>query len=386
MLAIERLGVFLLVASPDPLPTERRTLPVRVPRPTPADQRTLWDRGLRELVPDAGDAVGALVHQFDFGPAEIARSVAAAAAAARLAKGNGHAGTATPLTLPTLWRACREQTGWRLDELAQRITPAAAWDDIVLPPDVLQQLRELAAQVAHRPHVYEGWGFDALLSRGRGITALFSGSSGTGKTMAAEVLAHDLSLDLFRVDLSGVVSKYIGETEKNLRRLFDASEQSGAILFFDEADALFGRRSEVKDSHDRYANIEVNYLLQRMESYRGLAILATNMKSMLDQAFLRRLRFLVDFPFPDSPLRQQIWRRAFPPRAALEGIDFAALSRLEVPGGNIKNIALNAAFLAAADRRPITMAHVVRAARREYAKIDKLPTDAEFGRLAPVRG
>ena len=249
----------------------------------------------------------------------------------------------------------------------------------MLPDDVGRQLREIADQVAGRSRVYEAWGFGAKLSRGRGIGALFAGPSGTGKTLAAEVLAAHLDLDLYRIDLSGVVSKYIGETEKNLRRVFDAAEQSGAILFFDEADALFGRRSEVKDSHDRYANIEVSYLLQRMEDYRGLAILATNLKSHLDPAFLRRLRFLVDFPFPDAAQRQRIWRRVFPPQAAVEGLDWAALARLEIPGGNIQTIALNASFLAAGAGAPIRMEHVFHAARREYAKLDRLITETEFG-------
>jgi SpoVK/Ycf46/Vps4 family AAA+-type ATPase len=228
--------------------------------------------------------------------------------------------------------------------------------------------------------VYEQWGFGAKLSRGRGIVALFAGPSGTGKTMAAEVLAHRLDLDLYRIDLAGVISKFIGETEKNLKRVFDAAEQSGAILFFDEADALFGKRSEVRDSHDRYANIEINYLLQRMEDYRGLAILATNRKSLLDQAFLRRLRFLIDFPLPLAADRLRIWRGAFPAQAQLELLDYQLLGRLELSGGSITNIALNAAFLAASEQTTIGMNHVLVAARREYSKIDKLMLESEFGR------
>ena len=197
--------------------------------------------------------------------------------------------------------------------------------------------------------------------------------------MAAEVLANYLKLDLYRIDLASVVSKYIGETEKNLKKVFDAAEQSGAILFFDEADALFGKRTEVKDSHDRYANIEVNYLLQRMEDYRGLAILATNRKSALDRAFLRRLRFLVDFPFPDAESRRNIWKKVFPPLADVGDLDYDALSRLEIPGGNIKNIALNAAFLAASEGSAIEMNHVMHAVRREYTKVEKMVTESEFG-------
>jgi SpoVK/Ycf46/Vps4 family AAA+-type ATPase len=224
--------------------------------------------------------------------------------------------------------------------------------------------------------VYDEWGFGAA-TRGLGISALFAGVSGTGKTMAAEVLATELRLDLYRIDLSQVVSKYIGETEKNLRRVFDAAEEGGVILLFDEADALFGRRSEVKDSHDRYANIEVSYLLQRMEAYRGLAILTTNQRGALDQAFVRRLRFIVEFPFPDAAGRAEIWRRAFPAAAPTEGLEVLKLARLNVAGGNIRNIALNAAFLAADAGRSVTPGDVLSAARSEYSKMDKALTDAE---------
>src|SRR5205085_2274572 len=214
-----------------------------------------------------------------------------------------------------VWDACLASTRPRLDVLAQHIRPKATWDDIVLPEAELSLLRQIAGQVGHRHTVYEEWGFAAKRTRGLSINALFAGDSGTGKTMAAEVIANELRLNLYRIDLSAVVSKYIGETEKNLRRLFDAAEDGGAILFFDEADALFGKRSEVKDSHDRYANIEINYLLQRMEIFRGLAILATNVKSALDTAFVRRLRFIVDFPFPGLVERKAIWRGVFPPEA-----------------------------------------------------------------------
>ena len=283
------------------------------------------------------------------------------------------------LTAEDAWHACRDKSGGNSAVLAQRLTPCYTWDDIVLPDDLMRQLREIADQVAARAQVYERWGFGARLPRGRGINALFSGPSGTGKTMAAEILANHLQLDLYRIDLAGVVSKYIGETEKNLRNVFDAAEQSGAILFFDEADALFGKRTEVKDSHDRYANIEVNYLLQRMEDFRGLAILCTNRRSALDRAFLRRLRFLVEFPFPDGENRRMIWQKVFPSQAPMAPFDPSALSRLEISGGNIRNIALNAAFLAAGQNTNIGMEHVLHAARREYSKIDKMLTEAEFG-------
>jgi SpoVK/Ycf46/Vps4 family AAA+-type ATPase len=250
----------------------------------------------------------------------------------------------------------------------------------VLPPDAMEQLRELAAQVRGRPKVYEVWGFGPRLTRGRGITALFTGPSGTGKTLAAEVLAAELGLDLLRVDLAGVVDKYIGETEKRIRDVFDSCERCGGILFCDEADALFGRRTEVRDSHDRYANIEVDYLLQRMEAYDGVAILATNRRSAIDRAFLRRLRFVIEFPFPDPEYRRRIWQISFPAAAERGELDLAHLARLELSGGNIRTIAINAAFLAAAESEPIGMAHVLRAARREYAKLEKPFGPAELGR------
>ncbi|MEQ8152116.1 MAG: ATP-binding protein, partial [Smithellaceae bacterium] len=214
--------------------------------------------------------------------------------------------------------------------------------------------------------------------RGLGISALFTGGSGTGKTLAAEVLANDLKLDLFRIDLSQVVNKYIGETEKNLKEIFDAADAGGVILLFDEADALFGKRSEVKDSHDRYANIEVSYLLQRMESYRGLAILTTNMKEALDKAFLRRIRFIVQFPFPDAAQRSEIWRRIFPAETPTNRLDWERLSLLQVAGGNIRNIALSAAFLAANNNRPVDMAYIRQAVKQEYAKIEKQISASEM--------
>lgn len=265
-----------------------------------------------------------------------------------------------------------------LQALAQRIETLATWDELVLPAEQVVLLREIAGQVRHMSQVYEAWGFAARSQRGLGISALFAGESGTGKTMAAEVLANELRLPLYRIDLSAVVSKYIGETEKNLRRVFDAAETTGAILLFDEADALFGKRSEVKDSHDRYANIEVSYLLQRMESYAGLAILTTNFKSALDPAFLRRIRFVVNFPFPDASQRAEIWRRIFPTQTPLDGMDIGRLTRLSVAGGNIRNIAVNAAFLAAGAGEPVGMAHLFHAARREYAKLEKPLSELEF--------
>jgi len=277
-----------------------------------------------------------------------------------------------------LWDACRLQARQRLDELAQRIEPLAQWEDLVLPEAQLSTLREIAMHVRQRAKVYESWGFAAKGSRGLGISALFAGPSGTGKTMAAEVLANELELDLYRIDLSQIVNKYIGETEKNLRKVFDAAEQSGAILLFDEADALFGKRSDVKDSHDRYSNIECSYLLQRMEAYSGFSLLTTNMKQALDQAFLRRIRFAVQFPFPSAEQRAEIWRRVFPTQTPTEDLDIKQLSRLDITGGNIRNISMNAAFLAAEAGDSVGMPHLEQAARGEYMKLEKPMTGSEF--------
>jgi SpoVK/Ycf46/Vps4 family AAA+-type ATPase len=246
--------------------------------------------------------------------------------------------------------------------------PSATWDDLILPSMQLQALHEIASQVRHCAKVFEEGGGSAKDSRGPGISALFAGASGTGKTMAAEVLANYLALDLHRVDLSAVVSKYIGETEKNLRRVFEVAEERGSVLLFDEADALFDKRTEVKDSHDRYANVELNYLLRQVEAYRGLAILTSNQKSALDPAFLRQLQFVVEFPFPDAEQRYAIWRRIFPVATPTDALDFAKLSRLNLAGGNIRNVALNAAFLAAEAAEAVGMDHLLRAARSEYAK------------------
>jgi hypothetical protein len=278
-----------------------------------------------------------------------------------------------------LWDAARAEARPRLDDLAERIETRAGWADLILPPARMAVLREIAAQLGHRLRVYESWGFrDRLSARGLGITALFAGPSGVGKTLAAEVVANELSLDLHRIDLSAVVSKYIGETEKNLRRVFDAAEAGGAVLLFDEADALFGKRSEVKDSHDRYANIEVGYLLQRMESYAGLAVLTTNMKQNMDAAFLRRIRFVVDFPFPGPEERTAIWDRVFPGTLPREGLEPRRLAQMNLAGGAIRNVALNAAFLAAADGQVVRPAHVLAAARSEYAKLEKPLTEGEL--------
>jgi hypothetical protein len=336
---------------------------VDVARPTPAEQHATW---LRTLGPGAERTAGQLAGQFDFDAATIGRIAKTAA---------DHDADEQ---LPRLWDASAAICRPRMDALAQRIDSRATWDDLVLPEPELELLHQIADQVRHRADVYNGGGFGERLSRGLGITALFAGPSGTGKTMAAEVLARDLRLSLYRIDLSAVVSKYIGETEKNLRRVFEAAEQGAAVLFFDEADALFGKRSEVKDSHDRYANIEVNYLLQRMESYRGVAVLATNMRSALDQAFLRRLRFVVTFPFPAAAERRVIWSKVFPSRTQTADLDLDRLAGLTTTGGMIHNIALNAAFLAARDATPVTMPLVLQAARAEFRKLEQPVSEGDF--------
>jgi hypothetical protein len=362
----------LMVSSREPLCRwQRPAIRLDVPRPTPQEQRGLWHSVLGAAAPHLNGQVDAVVSQFHLSMHGM--HAASAAVLASLAQRQ------TEAPGPLLWEACRMQARPRLDDLAQRLEPVATWDDLVLPEAQQQVLVEIKVHVQQRARVYERWGFAAKGSRGLGISALFAGQSGTGKTMAAEVLANDLRLDLYRIDLSQVVSKYIGETEKNLRRVFDAAEEGGAVLLFDEADALFGKRSEVKDSHDRYANIEVSYLLQRMEAYGGLAILTTNMKSALDTAFLRRIRFVVQFPFPDVAQRAEIWRRIFPPDTPTTGLDVGKLARLNVAGGNIRNIALQAAFLAAEGEESVCMWHLLHAARREYAKLEKPLTDAEIG-------
>lgn len=339
-----------------------------VPRPGLDERRALWQGALGAHAERLNGQIERLAAQFNLGATAIG-AVAAEVVATADGQGAGE----------SLWQACRARARPRLDDLARRIETRACWDDLVLPEAQLRTLRDLTAQVRQRAKVHEEWGFAAKSSRGLGISALFAGASGTGKTLAAEVIAGALQLDLYHIDLSQVVSKYIGETEKNLRRVFDAAEDGAAVLLFDEADALFGKRSEVKDSHDRYANIEVSYLLQRMEQYRGLAILTTNMKDALDTACLRRIRFIVAFPFPDADQRAAIWRRVFPPATPTEGLDIARLARLNVAGGNIRNIALNAAFLAADAGEPVRMAHLLRAAQIEYAKLEKPLPASEVG-------
>ena len=264
--------------------------------------------------------------------------------------------------------------------MARKIVPKYGWRDIILPSDLFEQLKEIYGYIKYYYKVYGDWGFEKKLTLGKGLNTLFSGPSGTGKTMAAEIIAHELQLDLYKIDLSTVVSKYIGETEKNLSLIFNEGQASNAILFFDEADAIFGKRSEVKDAHDRYANIETAYLLQKMDEYDGMVILATNLRKNIDEAFSRRMHFTLEFPVPDELDRKRIWRNIFPTEAPLDtDIDFDFLAKqFQITGGNIKNIALGAAFLAAQNDQEINMKSILRAIKREYQKIGKLCTADEF--------
>ncbi|HET8782135.1 MAG TPA: AAA family ATPase [Pyrinomonadaceae bacterium] len=279
-----------------------------------------------------------------------------------------------------LLAAARNQTGLELAALTEKLKPIYRWSDIVLPDDTIAQLKEICQRVKYSHAVLEQGGFGKKLSAGKGIAVLFAGPSGTGKTMAAEIIANELGLDLFRIDLSSVVSKYIGETEKNLERIFAAAARSNSVLLFDEADALFGKRSAVNDAHDRYANVEISYLLQKMEQYEGITILTSNLRGNIDEGFWRRLAFTVHFPFPETDTRLEIWKRIWPKETAVDAdVDFSKLAeRFSLSGANIRNIGLAAAFLAATESRPVRMADVLHATRREYTKVGKAVTALEL--------
>ncbi|MFD8498394.1 ATP-binding protein [Amycolatopsis sp. NPDC059657] len=324
-----------------------------------AVRRRIWEsHGVPpELVDD-------LANRFRFGPGQVAEAVA----------------TATSFTRDGLFAAARAQTRHHLAGLATKVEPMAGWGELVLPGDSLTQLREMCERVTLGGRVWRDWGFDRRFPNAGATTALFAGPPGTGKTMAAEVIAGELGLDLFKIDLSAVISKYIGETEKNLDRVFAAAADADAILLFDEADALFGKRSEVRDAHDRYANIETAYLLQRMEQYDGIAILTTNLRRHLDDAFTRRLQFIVEFPFPDEAQRSEIWRVCLPAEVPTRELDFDRLGRdFQLAGGNIKNCVLHAAFLTAARETPLGMEQMLDAIRREYRKMGRILPETEGG-------
>ncbi len=335
-----------------------------VEKPTAAEQRELWADALGQ----GNEAeASSLAAAFSLGARNISRIAAEAQAD----------DAEIPLGRRVRARAARH-TRLRIDNLAQRIEPKATWNDIVLPAPEEALLREIAAHVDGRGQVYDEWGFRQRMNRGFGISAIFAGASGTGKTMAAEVIANDLGVSLHRIDLSAVVSKWVGETEKNLQQLFNAADDASGILFFDEADALFGKRTEVQQSQDRFANIEINFLLQRLEAYRGLAILATNMLSALDPSFTRRVRFIVKFPVSGPREQRAIWERAFPAKTPTADLDFDRLAKLNLTGGSIHNVALSAAFLAAKRGMPVTMPIVLEAAKTEMRKIDRPVHEPDF--------
>ena len=355
----------------------RALVTLEVPSPDYAERRLIWDLhldGERGSLSD--EEVGLLAGRFRLNGGQIFKIASTVKDNLSLLPSSERR-----LTIEDLNAASRMHSNQKLAELAQKVSPHYTWDDIVLPPDQKKQLREVCSYFSNMSLVYGEWGFQKKTSLGKGLNILFAGSSGTGKTMSADIMAGELALDLYKIDLSGVVSKYIGETEKNLDRIFREANDSNSILFFDEADALFGKRSEVKDSHDRYANIEVSYLLQKMEEYQGIVILATNFRRNMDDAFVRRMHFVIDYPMPEEEYRLEIWRMVFPdeaPQDASVDLDFMA-RQFKVTGGNIKNIAVSSAFLAAQADESIRMAHVIAATKREYQKMGKLMVESDFG-------
>jgi len=364
-----RCHVPLIIAAPPAVSSIVENLPgraivhVELPTATVAERAGVWRRELgTSLAAQYDGATEVVAHRFVLGEAQIQSAAAEVRGAVNSDGADPHR---------VLWRGARRQARPDLDELAIRVVAEAEWDSLVLPEAQKMTLRELIAHVRYAHRVQEQWGFARNGACGPGVTAMFHGPSGVGKTLAARVVATELDLDLYRVDLAQTVSKYIGETEKNLAQIFDAADAGAAILVFDEADAIFGKRSEVKNANDRFANIEVAYLLQRLESYRGLAILTTNLPDNLDPAFARRLRASIAFPFPDASARAQMWSHAFPAAAPTLDLDIDVLARLSVSGGSIANIALGGAVLAAEADMPITMDHLFSAARSEYAKLHR---------------
>jgi SpoVK/Ycf46/Vps4 family AAA+-type ATPase len=380
---IQKLGWILFLGSTTSLPFIMHTIPsvyeIEIPAPDYAVQNTLWEMYLKRI--------GSGVHQINYEQISSRFSLTGKQINRAVHLAHKTSCVRSPgspqIMLNDILASCRIQSQPRLSRLARKIIPLFYWNDLVLPETQMAQLRELTSHVKNRHIVMDEWGFNQKLSLGRGVNALFAGPSGTGKTMAAEVIAHELGLDLYKIDLSSVVSKYIGETEKNLNHIFTEAKHSNAILFFDEADALFGKRSEVKDAHDRYANIEIGYLLQEMEEYDGVAILATNLRKNMDEAFVRRLRFIVLFPFPDEQSRLGIWERVFPDQVSLDqAITLSLLARkLNLTGGNIKNIALTAAFFAVEDGGVITMNHLIKAAQREYQKLGRIWDEKQWSKV-----
>ena len=355
--------------------SEHRVVQFHFDDPDHQTGRRLWEKNVSSFDTDPNTIdVDALADRFVLTPRQIADAVAAARESELIAGG------VQLLTATALFAAARAQSDRGLGNLAVKAKLIHDWNDLVLPRVTEQRVREVTAAIKYRHVVYADWGFAARISLGHGLKALFSGASGTGKTMTAGVIAKELGLDLYKIDLSAIVSKYIGETEKNLDSIFHAAQSSNAILFFDEADALFGKRSEVKDAHDRYANIEVAYLLQKIEEYEGVVILATNLSKNIDEAFTRRMHYVIEFPLPDATQRQQLWRGMFPPQVPLgEDVDFQFIStQFSITGGDIRNVALDAAFLAAQDGRLVTMKQLIQALARQMTKQGRLPAPADF--------
>jgi AAA+ superfamily predicted ATPase len=331
--------------------------------PTHAERAALWRERLASPAAAADELAPALAARFAFTEGDVDAVLARA--------GLDAAWREREVDDALVWEAARRQPEHALERLAALVMPVFSLDDLVLAEETEVKLRELVAHVALQHVVLDEWGFRRRLPRGQGVAALFTGPPGTGKTTAAEAIARELGQDLYRIDLSAVVSKYVGETEKNLASAFDEAERGSAVLFFDEADALFGKRTEIRDAHDRYANLEVNYLLQRVETFTGLVVLASNRQSALDEAFLRRLRFVIRFDPPDARLRRELWERSFPAEARLGELDWDALATAELAGGSIQSAALSAAYLAATDGGVIGEEHVELALLREHQKLGK---------------
>ena len=337
------------------------------------ERTALW----KELLDGASDSlpkkeIAILAGQFNLSSGQIIAASSTAMSEALQAKRS--------LEMSDLFKAARLHSGHHLAELARKMKPRYVWEDLILPETPLTMLKEMVSMVQSRPMVLESWGLGRKLTSGAGISALFAGPPGTGKTLAAQIMANRLGIDLYRIDLSSVVSKYVGETEKQLEQIFTEASESNAILFFDEADSIFGKRSEVKGAHDRYANIEVSYLLQRMEEYDGVAILATNLRANLDEAFTRRLQFIVNFPFPDEEYRRKIWKVLMPPGLPrVDDLDFDVMAdRFKLSGGSIRNIIVSAAYFAAANGGMVDMSHLMHGARREFQKMGRLVHESDF--------
>jgi len=375
LLKSSRFPIILISHEQQSLPSQK-VVSFFIGTPSRQEQMSLWLSHGWDLITaekvDYDQSIESVVNQFNLSIHSIeSASTRAQSAISPPGTGNKSSEPSQRIAYEQVWSACRLQSRQGMEQLAERISSNVALDDLVLPEKQKETLNNMIEQVRYQYEVYHRWGFADHGSRGLSISAMFSGTSGTGKTMAAGVIAGALKLDLYRIDLSSITSKYIGETEKNLRKVFDTADSGGVVLLFDEADAVFGKRSEVKDSRDRYANLEVSYLLQRIESYQGLIILTTNLQDSIDPAFLRRIRFMVKFPFPSIKDRTKIWERSFPEKMPVENLDYGRLARLNVSGGEIRNIVLRAAFIAAGEGRPVSMSDLLQGTHLEYDKLGR---------------